>query len=464
MKNRMDEYRELVNELSRMPQRMEATVERARKRAHRTKFFRKLAAPAATLTATAASFILLINTSPTFAFACSSVPILRGLTAAVALSPSLSAAVAHDYVHYIGQSQTVDGVTVKLECAIVDQIQAVFFYSVNEGRFQGCANLTDQSGQRISGYGVTAQGGEYDGLESLKSMVISLVNCTLPEQFTMEMFFLPDPEQNQAYMAPLSGPPAEAWPSKEQDPRDTPGVLCFRFDVSLNPSLISEGRTVEVGRWLELDGGRIEVDQVELLPTRTVLRLREDPENTAWLKSLKFWFEDEQGKRYDKIDGHVSASGEVDSRSNLTYYFQSLYYNQSQSLTLCISQAEWLNKNQDHVYLDLTTGDCPNLPEGTHVDEVRRTGDFVEVRLLSPMEKEGHGQTFAYEYWDPEGNRHVFTQYGSGYKLDDDNQMIGGYEYIYLENYPWDTVELELHYSSISTYEQPIYVPVTPQS
>lgn len=463
MKNRMDEYRELVNELSRMPQRMEATVERARKRAHRTQFFRSLAAPAATFTAAAASFVLLINAFPTFAFACSSVPILRGLAAAVALSPSLSAAVAHDYIHYIGQSQTVDGVTVKLECAIVDQIQAVFFYSVNGGRFHGCANLTDQSGQSISGYGVTSQGGEYEGLERLESMTVSLVNCTLPDRFTMEMFFLPDPEQ-KAGEAPPSGTPAETWPSKDQDPRYTPGVLCFRFDVSLNPSLISEGRTVDVGCWLELDGGRIEVDRVEILPTRTVLRLREAPENTAWLKSLKFWFEDEQGKRYDKIDGHVSASGEVDSRSNLTYYFQSFYYNQSQSLTLCISQAEWLNKNQEHVHLDLTTGDCPNLPEGLRVEEVRRTGDFVEVRLLSPMEKEGHSQTFSYEYWDTEGNRHEFTRYGSGYKVDEDNRMIGVYEYIYLEDYPWDTVELELHYSSISTYEQPIYVPVTPQS
>lgn len=461
MNNRMDEYRELVNELSRMPKGMEGAVERARRRAHRTQFIRKLAAPAATFAATAASFILLINAFPTFAFACSGVPILRGIAAAVAVSPSLSAAVAHDYVHYIGQSQTVDGVTVKLECAIVDQIQAVFFYSVNGGRFHGCANLTDQSGQSISGYGVTSQGGEYEGLERLESMTISLVNCTLPDRFTMEMFFLPDPEQ-KAGEAPPSGTPAEDWPSKDQDPRYTPGVLCFRFDVTLNPSLISEGRTVDVGCWLELDGQRILVDKLELSPTRTVLRLGEDSGNTAWLKSLKFWFEDEQGNRYDKIDGVVSASGEVDSKSFLTYYFQSLYYNQTQSLTLCVSQAEWLNKNQEHVLLDLTTGECPNLPEGICVDEVRRTGDFVEVRLLAPMEKEGHGQTFAYEYWDPEGNRHEFTQYGCGHRLDDEKRMVGIYEYIYLENYPWDTVELELSFSSISTYEQPIYVPMVP--
>lgn len=102
---------------------------------------------------------------------------------------------------------------------------------------------------------------------------------------------------------------------------------------------------------------------------------------------------------------------------------------------------------------------CPGLPEGVRVDGVRRAGDLVEVKLLSPLEREGFGATFQNGYWDPEGNQHSFTRWGGGKELDDDtNQQLGTYEKLYLENYPWDTVELELSYTSVSVYDEPVRV------
>lgn len=464
MKNRTDEYWELVGELSDPPKKLEGTVERARKRVRRARFLHKLAAPAATLAAAAACFVLLVNTVPTFALACSGVPGLRQLTAAVAFSPSLSAAVAHDYVQYIGQSQTVDGVTVRLECAIVDEAQAVFFYSADGGRFYTSPRLADEAGQPIGGYAVstTGQPGE-TAVGGLDSMTLSFVDSALPERFTLELFFMALPERAEASRSAPTEPGAGALDG-EEDPRHAPGVLCFTFDVTLDPSRISRAKTVEVGRWVELDGQRILVDSLEILPTRTILHLGEDPDNTAWLRTLKFWFEDEQGRRYDETDGSLSASGETGSKSYLTYYFRSFYYDQPQGLTLCVSKAEWLDKDAPHVYLDLTTGACTGLPEGVWVDEVKRTGDLVEVKLLSTLERETFGATFQNGYWDPEGNQHSFTQWSGGKELDDDtNQQLGTYEKLYLEDYPWDTVELELGYTSMSAWEQPVYVPMTPQ-
>lgn len=464
MNNRTDEYWELISELSHSPKKLEGTVARAQKRARRERLLRKLAAPAATFAAAAASFVLLVNTLPTFALACSGVPGLRQLAAAVAFSPSLSAAVAHDYVQYIGQSQTVDGVTVNLECAIVDEAQAVFFYSADGGRFYTSPRLANETGQPIGGYAVSTTGqlGE-TAVGGLDSMTLSFVDSALPERFTLEMFFLPVPEGegNDPAVPPERG---GGKASSEEDPRHAPGVLCFTFDVTLDPSRISQAKTVEVGRWVELDGQRVLVDSLEILPTRSILHLGEDPANTAWLRTLKFWFEDEKGRRYDEIDGSLSASGETGSQSYLTYYFRSFYYDQPQGLTLCVGKAEWLDKDAPHVYLDLATGTCPGLPEGVRVDKVTRTGDTVEVKFLSPMNREGFGSTFQNGYWDPEGNQHSFTQWGGGKELDDEtNQQLGIYEKLYLEDYPWDTVELELGYTSMSAWEQPVYVPMTPQ-
>ena len=107
-----------------MPPTLAGTAKRAKARAARRRFGVSLGS----LAAVAAAFVIVVNTMPTFALACGNIPILRELAAAVAFSPSLSEAVRHDYVQYVGKSQTVDGVTVTLETVIADQQQLVGFY------------------------------------------------------------------------------------------------------------------------------------------------------------------------------------------------------------------------------------------------------------------------------------------------------------------------------------------------
>lgn len=460
MKNRTEEYWTLVSELSQPPQELEGSVERARKRARRAAPLRRLAAPAASLAAVAATFVLLVNVSVPFALACSGVPIVRELAAAVAFSPSLSAAVAHDYVQYIGQSQTVDGVTVNLEYAIVDPVQAVFFYSVDGGRFYTIPKLTDENGQPIGGYATSSFYAGVDQRDGLETMVLSFTGgkTSLPDRFTMDMYFQPMPEEDQA--SETVAPSASALEDEpdELDPREDPNTLRFTFDIALDPAR-SAGKTVEVGKWLELDGQRVLVDRLELYPTRTVVYLGEDKNNTAWLRSLKFYFTDEKGNVYDDTDGSLSASGEPGSRSFLTYYFQSFYYTRPEELTLCIEKAEWLEKGRDHVVLDLNTGACPGLPEGTEVHKVTRSGKNVSVEFHAPLERKGFGQTFGGAYWDPRGIEHTFNQWGSGKVFDEDTgEETGTYEILYLRDYPWDTVELELSYTSVFVYDEPVRV------
>ena len=461
MKNRSEEYRELLNELSRPPKELDGSVNRARKRARRSGLIHRLTAPLASFAAVAASFIFLVNVFPTFALACSGVPIIRELTAAVAFSPSLSAAVAHDYVQYIGQSQTVDGVTVNMGYAIVDRHQAVFFYSVDGGRFWTSPTITAPEGEAVGGYATSSS--YADGQDGLDAMTLSFTDggSGLPNRFTLEMYFRPRPEQDQ--MSESVAPSATALDDSTEpvDPRDDPNMLRFAFDITLDPARVSGGETVQVGKWMELDGQRILVDRLELFPTRTIVYLGEDGANTAWLRSLKFWFEDEEGTVYDNIDGILSASGETDSESYLTYYFQSFYYDLPKGLTLCAGKAEWLSKDAPHVFLDLVTGACTGLPDGVRVNAVNRAGKTVAVEFHAPLIRKGFGQTFAGFYWDPEGGQHDFRQWGSGNVWDEDtHEEIAVYEIIYLENYPWDTVELKPGYTSVSVYDQPVRVPL----
>ena len=469
MKNRTEEYWALVQELSQPPQKLEGTVRRARRRAKRAKLARRFAAPIASLASAAACFVLLVNLSPAFALACSNVPIVRELTAAVAFSPSLSAAVAHDYVQYIGQSQTVDGVTVKLEYAIVDRHEAVFFYSVDGARFYTSPDLTDMSGTAIGGYALsTYHGGQGGDEDQLAHMDLSFLEGNgLPERFTMEMYFMPeskpgpDTYPEASAIAPsdefLDSDDPDAW----SDPREDPGVLRFTFDVTLDPSRIVDPIVAPVNRWVELDGQRILVDRLEYTPTRTVLYLGEDEANSAWLESLKFWFEDEKGVCYDNIDGSVSASGNNDSQSYLTYYFRSFYYDQPRGLTLCIDKAQWLDKDAPHVFVDLTAGTATNLPDGVRIGEITRKGNNVQVEVLSPLSRKHFSQSFSSTYWDPAGGEHSWNQMSYTSVYNDDNEEIACKETFYLSGYTWDSVELELLYTDVSLYEPTVRVPLS---
>lgn len=473
MNNRTEEYWDLIQELAQPPQKLEGSVQRARKRARRAQLLHKLATPAAALASAAACFVLMVNAFPTFALACSGIPIVRELTAAVALSPSLSAAVEHEYVQYIGQSQTIDGVTVSLEYAIVDRVEAIFFYSVDGGRFYTSPGLIDLSGKRIGGYGVSSFRNGRGQQDGLNAVTLDFTDGNdLPDRFTMEMFFIA--EEQQELTPPQAASPAYAAPPETSadhrsdewgDPREDPGVLCFTFDVALDKSRLAEPIIVPVNRWMELDGQRFLVDRLQYTPTRTILYLGEDAANTAWLKSLNFWFEDENGTRYDNIDGSISALGSESkgSKSYLTYYFQSFYYNQPKELTLCVGKTGWLDKNAPHVFLDLSSGACSGLPDGVSVGEITRTGKSVAVKFLSPLERQEFGQLFDYGYWDPEGGRHDFNQLSSGGEWNDQNEQTACYQKIYLDDCPWDTVELELIYTSFSAYEQPVRVQLIPE-
>jgi hypothetical protein len=106
------------------PSALNGTAFRAKARLEkRRRSQRAVSLPLGSLCAVFAAFVLLVNVSLPFARACGRVPVLRELAAAVSFSPSLSAAVEHEYVPPILQKQTENGITMRVEYVIVDQKQ-----------------------------------------------------------------------------------------------------------------------------------------------------------------------------------------------------------------------------------------------------------------------------------------------------------------------------------------------------
>ena len=438
--NRQQEYWTLIRELDQTPAALDGTAARAKARARRNRTGRRWGISLGSLAGVCAAFVVAVNTMPTFALACSNVPILRELAAAVAFSPSLSAAVEHDYVQYIGRSQTANGVTLTLESVIADQQQMVFFYRTDGDApyYSISCDLLDQDGSSLQGYASTSG----SGAQELKQFEVHFLDSSVPEDFTLELRLCETDQDVQNRWLPQA----------------------YSFQIRLDPSRTAPAVTLPVGQWLEADGQQLLVDRLELTPTRTVLYLDDNPANTAWLQSLSFHFTDEDGNVYENVDGALTASGRSDGGGFYTYYFQSFYFlDDPRSLTLCLDQAVWLDKEAESVRVDLTdgswTGELPEQVLGLSVTE--QSIAELGLRRVILVESSVNRAPFDQSYHGPEGTEYRFGGYGMSQAWTDEDGVYHPYRFTYtLETDPGDAVELTLGYTAITTWDDPLTVPL----
>ena len=439
--DRMEEYEALLHEPEELPPALEGTVGRARARARRRRLWRRLSAPAGSVAAVFAVFVLMVNLWTPFALACGKVPILKELAAAVAFSPSLKAAVEHDYVQYIGQSQTDNGITVNLEYLIPDRGQLLFFVTVTSPEEMTHVMIhpicTDGEGNKLEGYSATSQSIEPGVLSDAFSLTANRPDAVLPQVLHLTC--------------------QVSWRS---DLREPDAVVEFVFP--LETALSSQGEVIEVGQWLELDGNRIYVDSLELYPAHARMLLEEDPDNTETLSGLEFYLTDGLGNRYE--DG--SASGVVSWGDS--YWFESPFFSPSREFTLHITGAEWLEKGREYLPVDLNTGEAlADPPEGIGVSARREEDGTVSVAFYGPQSPgadENH--SFFYQicpmyYRAPDGTD-VDSMGMSHYDADvlwrgtpDEQLLPEGYfieEHIF-SNYPWNTIEMGLCFTRRTTFD-----------
>lgn len=462
--NRMEEYQSLLHELEDTPPALEYTVQRAKARAKKARWGRGVGAPLGSVAAACLAFVLLVNVSLPFAQACGRVPLLKELAAAVAFSPSLRAAVEHDYVQPVKQTQSANGVTMAVEYLIVDQKQLNIYYSVagDAYDYEVYGSLLDTEGTQLEGY-CSSWGGTATE-HSLRDITVDFSQRDMPDALKLECRIWP-------VDAPTASAPADssidmdAPPDERGDP-----VATLIFDLTFDPQFTEQGETVEVGRWITLNGQKLYVDRVEIYPTHIRLELKDHPDNTAWLRGLEFYLEDEKGTRYEKISNGISASGDPEGTPFFpSHRLESSYFGDAERLTVHITGAEWLDKDNEYAVLDLADGTAGDLPENILLAGVRRTGDDVLLMFAQKSDHPLASHSFHLSTWlDPEGGDHIITS--SAFANSDSDQDVeregftipAGYGYCWftLKDCPWDTVRLQLAYTGYTQLDQPVQVPV----
>jgi len=466
---RNEEYQALLAELEAVPTELAYTVPRAltRKRASQKKR-RAWGISAGGLAACFVCFVLLVNLSVPFARACGGVPVLRELAKAVAWSPSLSAAVENDYVQPIGQSQTVNGITATVEYVIVDMKQLNIFFTLDGDYDNLSAEMPKCTpSQHCSIYGASFN--EPPG--TLLKFTFDYVDNDVPDGFTMTFGVT-------TYVEPDRTAPPERASSSILDEYEAkePDILAeFTFDLSFDPDYTAKGEIVPVGKTFTLDGQTVTVTEAEIYPTHVRLNVQGALENTAWLKGLDFYLENERGERFTDITNGISATGNPDTPEMMSYWLNSPYFSHSSSLTLHITGATWLDKDMERIRVDLKNETADRLPQGVELySAVQKDGGWI-VQFSALEEKENHFyQLFGSTYYDSEGSafdmdsRSATTApYYEGSISDPavleamDREGEGKFfEILPLRDYEEDVVWLCPSFSRITTEETPITIPI----
>lgn len=457
--NRNEEYNALLRELEQVPPALDGTVDRARARLRRRRAGRWCGIPAASLAGVAAAFVLLVNYSMPFAQACSTVPVLRELMAAVAFSPSLKLAVEHNYAQYIGEEQTQNGVTLRLEYLILDQGQLRFFLKVDGpyGHYMASADLADENGVPLEGCAISSSAFGPGELTGSVSVHVSDDAFRFPEVLRLTLHLEGTDGGAVDVPRPALGDGEETTPAYEGD---------FFFEIPLDASHLNEVISIPMGDWVEVDGQLLRF-ALDSYPTYGRLTVEEHPDNTASLAGLDFYLEDETGNKYeDNPSGSLSALGNA-------HMCDTTFFADPAHLTLYITRLEWLEPDRAWVTVDLEQGVALDpLPDGVKL-AVNRTEDSVtELAFLAPEPPESDEyhmvsyQVCVGSYRAPGGETCYFNTRSSlhvgelWYGTDAAFTVPEGYfvELYPLVGYDAPTVELSLHFTQRRDLDAPIAV------
>lgn len=450
--NRNEEYRALLQELETTPPALDTAVERALKR-HRAARKRRLwGIPVGSLAACFALFVGLVNAFPTFAAACEDVPVLGALAEAVRFSPSLSAAVEHDYVQPVGQSQTKNGITATVESIIVDQKQVNIFFTL-EG--EGYKTLSAEMPRFSPAQQCSILGSDFQQKPgTLLNFTLDYVDQDVPDGFTMtfsvtgqrageqqETPAAPDRAIEDEMLAPSTEPEAEI-------------LAEFTFTLTFDPQFTAQGEVLAVNETFTLDGQTFTLTEAEVYPTHLRINVEGAEDNTAWLKGLEFYLENEDGERFDAVSGGVTASGDTDSPAMVSYRLESPWFSNSDHLTVHITGAKWLAKEYQRVYVDLEHGTAPWLPEGVSLTSAQRREDgwVLTFRLDGALK----GSPFSMTFYDAEGNPWDARQMGMTFS--DDEQA--GSVMLPLPGYQAGEVWLSANYSHETALPEDVEIPL----
>lgn len=459
--NRREEYRALMGELEQTPPELSCTVTRARERAKRKKTDRALrlfGLPLAGAGGLAMAFVLLVNLSLPAALACVEVPVLKELMAAVAFSDTLKAMVRSDFVQPVALTRAQGEAEMTIHYLVYDGMEMNIFYTASwkgSDRIRLITDYTDGSGERLGP--MSWSDGEHVRAGELNRLSMRIhIRESFPERLRLVARIYPayGYAEEDGVIAPAPAGEYDEWERETDDLLAQEPLAVLEFDLTLDERFTKARRVEELNTEIDLDGRSLIVEKLTVYPTGTRLTIREREDNDAALRGLTMWLENGAGERTDQgsSGGVISSGGEEEGTMN--YFFESVWFDPREELTLCICQARWLEKDRRTVTLDLLKPENSTLPEGLSLIEVERGGEGIRLTFLNEL----YTGNFLSGWYDENGEVQYFDRWATSMQNTQDPDQPPFRDTTYLWDYTGDTVEVAMNWSQLVDYPQPVRV------
>ena len=436
--NRNQEYEALLQELEATPAALDGTAKRALRRRRRERRLRIFGVPAGSLAACFVAFVLLVNLFPPFARACGNVPLLRALAQAVAWSPvplrrsGKRLRPAHRPVP--------DGKRHHRHDRVCDRGPEAGEYLLHPGGEgvrdplrRDCRNFPRSSTAPCMGADFRQKPG------TLLHFTLDYQDNDVPEGFTMTLGVTGETAGEAESQPPAA---SSVWDALEKDtapPEQQTFWPPFTFDLKFDPTYTASGEIIPVNSAFQLDGQTLTVTEAEVYPTHVRVNVEGAAANTAWLKSLDFYLENEDGERFEPISNGVTATGDPDTPAMNSFRLESPYFADSAHLTLHITGATWLDKDMERIRVDLKSGTADQMPEGVELYSAERSGDGwrIDVPGQRPGGKPLPPAVLFHRITLPTGRNTTSRPPQSRHRRTDTSTGR-----LVLRDYPWDEVWL----------------------
>lgn len=436
--DRLKEYQELVKDSNVVPDALDDLVFKAHKRVKVRRVYRRFGQAIAMFVLLIGVFTLSVNSSIKIAHAMGKIPIISDLAKKVALSPSLKAAVDNEYVQPMNLSETKNGITVRVEYLIVDKKQVNIFYRV-DGPYRDEWEIPSKKGKEFA-HTIKNSSDTEDNSNVLRRLEVNFTDEDVPSSLTLQCKLSEKDDQDNAQSA------------------EQKVVAEYQFDLEFDSQYINKGDVVAIKKWVELDGQNIYLDQVGIYPTHVQLDLKDNNENTAWLRGLDYRIVGEDGKILAHQEGGITGFGSIDSPFMESHRLGSNYFSPEKVFKMEITGVEWLDKSLQSVTINLSNNTASLLPEGIQLMECIKTKNGWDIVFhVDGDEGVSMHLPFGWDYSDLEGNKYSF----SGLSTDTSTDQTGYTVTLRITDYKKQTIILNTEVTRYSEFEEPKIIEIT---
>ena len=461
---RKEEYENIRQQLEDIPMALDYVETRlmTRVQKRKKKWQSLVGIPTGVLLGGMMLFVVLVNSVPTFARSMGSIPVLRELAKLVAFSPSLVAAIEHDFVQVIEVEKSQADITASVAYLIVDQKQVNIFYSLTSDRYHALdatPEIRNIDGSALGGYGISSNYRESE--TGLRQITVDFMTTDVPSELRLSLRVHDNGGWQNAESVPLFVEDTADWGNQVYEAPEA--ITVFDFDLALDPYFTALAEILPLGAAFQIDAQEFVLEEAQIYPTHMQFDLADREENTAYLVGMEYYIVNEKGEVFDRIRNGISASGKVDSPMMASYRLESAFFSKSKSLTLYITEVMWLDKAQEQVSIDLVNLQADYLPEGVELVAAKPYSEGWKV-VFSGETDNPHSSygIWRHDYYDQAGKEYFIgsestsSEYwdeATGQSIADENKF---YHTIPLQGFEEDRVYMSPVFTRRVKLEEPI--------